>query len=206
MTSLAGRRMELPARAEPGPPGSGGPRHGLGTGGACIWFTGLSGSGKTTTAEILRTLLLGAGRRVTLLDGDVVRTHLSKGLGFSKEDRDTNVRRIGFVAREIVAHGGIVICATVSPYRSARDEVRTMLGPDFIEVFVDTPLEECERRDSKGLYARARCGEIPAFTGVSDPYETPLQPEVVIGTVGRSPHVNASLILAEIRERGLLDL
>ena len=124
--------------------------------GFCVWFTGLSGAGKSTTADIVTVLLQERGRAVTLLDGDVVRTHLSKGLGFSREDRDANIRRIGFVAAEIVKHGGAVICAAVSPYRSTRDEVRQLVGKDrFIEVFVDTPLDECERRDVKGMYARA---------------------------------------------------
>lgn len=173
--------------------------------GACIWLTGLSGAGKTTTAEIIGQRLTQAGRRVTMLDGDVVRTHLSKGLGFSKEDRDTNVRRIGFVAREIVGHGGIVVCATVSPYRGARDEVRAMLGADFIEVYVDTPIEICEERDSKGLYAKARRGEIAAFTGVSDPYEAPPRPELVLTTIDRTPEANAELVIGELRGRGLLD-
>ena len=152
------------------------PRHKQG---ACIWFTGLSGSGKSTTADVLTTLLLEAGRQVTVLDGDVVRTHLSKGLGFSKEDRDTNILRIGFVAGEIVRHGGIVICAAVSPYRATRNEVRNRIGPgQFVEVFVDTPLEVCEDRDTKGMYARARRGEIKGFTGIDDPYEPPVNPEL----------------------------
>src|SRR4029077_3289094 len=129
--------------------------------GVCIWFTGLSGSGKTTTADALVALLEARGRVVTLLDGDVVRTHLSKGLGFSREDRDTNVRRIGYVAGEVVRHGGIAVAAVVSPYRATRDEVRAML-PDgaFLEVFVDTPIEVCEDRDVKGWYAKARTGEV----------------------------------------------
>ena len=122
--------------------------------GVCVWFTGLSGAGKSTTAERVGALLLEHGRRVvTLLDGDVVRTHLSKGLGFSREDRDANVRRVGFVASEVVRHGGAVVCALVSPYRATRNEVRALIGGDrFIEVFVDTPLEVCEQRDVKGLY------------------------------------------------------
>src|SRR5205085_10095349 len=128
------------------------PRHRQGV---CIWFTGLSGAGKSTTADVLTVLLLEHGRHVTMLDGDVVRTHLSKGLGFSKDDRDTNIRRIGFVAAEIVRHGGVVICAAISPYRATRAECRAMMGADqFVEVFVDTPLEVCEARDSKGLYAK----------------------------------------------------
>jgi sulfate adenylyltransferase len=173
--------------------------------GVCVWFTGLSGSGKTTTAEILRSMIVRRGRRVTMLDGDVVRTHLSKGLGYSREDRDANVRRIGFVAGEIVGHGGFVICATVSPYRAARDEVRAMVGPDrFIEVFVDTPLEECERRDTKGLYAKARRGEIQHFTGIDDPYEAPEAAEVILSDPSRSPSENASLVMDELRRRSLV--
>ena len=147
--------------------------------GFCIWFTGLSGAGKSTIADILAVLLMEQGRQVTLLDGDVVRTHLSKGLGFSKEDRDTNIRRIGFVASEIVRHQGVVICAAVSPYRATRNECRAAVGPDqFIEVFVDTPLEICEQRDTKGMYAKARRGEIHGFTGIDDPYEPPSNPEL----------------------------
>lgn len=171
----------------------------------CIWFTGLSGSGKTTTAEIVRALVVRQGRRVTMLDGDVVRTHLSKGLGYSRADRDTNVRRIGFVAREIVLHGGVVICATVSPYRAARDEVRAMIGSDrFIEVFVDTPLAECERRDTKGLYAKARRGEITQFTGIDDPYEPPEHAEIILADPNRSPAENAALVMDELLNRSLI--
>ncbi|MFQ5929952.1 MAG: bifunctional sulfate adenylyltransferase/adenylylsulfate kinase, partial [Acidobacteriota bacterium] len=152
------------------------PRHRQGV---CIWFTGLSAAGKSTTAEVLTTLLLEHGRQVTVLDGDVVRTHLSKGLGFSREDRDINIRRIGFVAAEIVRHGGTVICAAVSPYRATRNDVRNMVGSDrFVEVFVDTPLDICEQRDIKGLYARARRGELKGFTGIDDPYEAPEHPEL----------------------------
>src|SRR5207248_2646912 len=140
------------------------PRHQQGI---CIWFTGLSGAGKSTTAQILTIMLLEHGRQVTLLDGDVMRTHISACLGFSKEDRDTNIRRIGFVAAEIVRHGGVAVCAAVSPYRATRDEVRAMFGPNqFIEVFVDTPVEVCEARDAKGLYAKARQGVVRNFTGV----------------------------------------
>ena len=133
---------------------------------------------------MLSVLLLEAGRQVTGLDGDVVRTHLSKGLGFSREDRDANILRIGFVASEIVRHGGTVMCAAVSPYRTTRDAVRAMMNEDqFIEVFVDTPLEVCEERDVKGMYAKARRGEIKEFTGISDPYEAPLNPEITLNTV-----------------------
>lgn len=178
------------------------PRHRQGL---CVWFTGLSGSGKSTTAEVLTVRLLALGRQVTLLDGDVVRTHLSKGLGFSKEDRDTNIRRIGFVAAEIVRHGGVAICAAVSPYRATRDEVRAMVGADrFLEVFVDTPLEVCEQRDVKGLYARARRGELRGFTGIDDPYEPPLHAEVTLDTTARSAEENADRIVAEATRRGFL--
>lgn len=169
------------------------PRHKQGF---CIWFTGLSGAGKSTTAEILTVLLQEHGRQVTVLDGDVVRTHLSRGLGFDKEDRDLNIRRIGFVAAEIVRHGGTVVCAAVSPYRATRNDVRNMVGPDrFIEVFVDTPIEECERRDTKGMYAKARRGEIKNFTGVDDPYEAPQHAEIDLLTVDRLPEENAGRIL-----------
>ncbi len=173
--------------------------------GVCIWFTGLSGSGKSTNAEILTYLLMEHGRQVTLLDGDVVRTHLSKGLGFSKEDRDTNIRRIGFVAAEIVRHGGTVVCAAVSPYRATRDDVRRMVGADrFVEVFVDTPLEVCEQRDHKGLYAKARRGEIKGFTGIDDPYEPPLNPEIRLDTVNHTAEENARMILDYLIEKGFV--
>ncbi|HEY0172553.1 MAG TPA: bifunctional sulfate adenylyltransferase/adenylylsulfate kinase [Pyrinomonadaceae bacterium] len=178
------------------------PRHRQGF---CLWFTGLSGAGKSTTADILAVKLLEHGRQVTVLDGDVVRTHLSKGLGFSKEDRDTNVRRIGFVASEVARHGGGVICAAVSPYRATRNECRGMFAPGhFVEVFVDTPLEVCEGRDTKGMYKQAREGKIKNFTGIDDPYEPPLNPELVIDTVGRSAEENAELILAHLTAEGFL--
>jgi sulfate adenylyltransferase len=178
------------------------PRHRQGV---CIWFTGLSGAGKSTTADALTVLLLEHGRQATVLDGDVVRTHLSKGLGFGKEDRDTNVRRIGFVAAEIVRHGGVVICAAVSPYQATRNDVRYMIGPDqFVEVFVDTPLEVCERRDVKGMYVKARRGEIKDFTGIDDPYEPPLQPEITLDTITHLPEENAALILQELIHRGFV--
>ncbi len=173
--------------------------------GVCIWFTGLSGSGKSTTAEILVSLLLEEGRQATLLDGDVVRTHLSKGLGFSREDRDVNVNRIGFVASEIVRHGGIAICAAVSPYRQSRNQVRQMFREgSFIEVFVDTPLDVCERRDSKGMYAKARRGEIKDFTGIDDVYEEPESAEVTLDTVSTPAAENARTILSLLRSRGFL--
>ena len=170
--------------------------------GVCIWFTGLSGAGKSTTAEILTDLLMEHGRQVTVLDGDVVRTHLSKGLGFSKEDRDANILRIGFVAAEIVRHGGVAICAAVSPYSAARNEVRAMVSAEhFIEVFVDTPLDVCEERDSKGMYAKARRGEITGFTGIDDPYEAPENPEITLDTVRNSAEENADLVLEYLAEK-----
>lgn len=178
------------------------PRHEQGF---CIWFTGLSGSGKSTTAQALISYLLERGRQVTILDGDVVRTHLSKGLGFSREDRDTNILRIGFVASEIVRHNGSVICAAISPYRATRNEVRSMVGKDrFVEVFVDTPIEVCEERDVKGLYARARRGQITGVTGVDDPYEAPVDPEITLDTVNNSPEANAARIIAFLEEKGFL--
>ncbi|HEX3721938.1 MAG TPA: bifunctional sulfate adenylyltransferase/adenylylsulfate kinase [Nitrolancea sp.] len=178
------------------------PRHRQGV---CIWMTGLSGAGKSTTCDALTVMLLEQGRQVTVLDGDVVRTNLSQGLGFSKEDRDINIRRIGFVAAEIVRHGGVVICAAVSPYRATRDEIRSMVGADhFVEVFVDTPLEVCEQRDAKGMYAKARRGEIKDFTGIDDPYEAPLSPEVRLNTVLYSPGENADAILAHLMRSGFV--
>ncbi|HUP62578.1 MAG TPA: bifunctional sulfate adenylyltransferase/adenylylsulfate kinase [Thermoanaerobaculia bacterium] len=171
--------------------------------GFCIWFTGLSGAGKSTTAEIVVSLLLEYGRQVTLLDGDVVRTHLSKGLGFSKEDRDTNIMRIGFVAAEIARHGGAVVCAAVSPYRATRDAVRELVGDDrFLEVFVDTPLEVCEQRDAKGMYAQARAGLVKNFTGIDDPYEPPRDAELTLDTERSTAEENAQKIVALLRERG----
>lgn len=178
------------------------PRHKQGF---CIWFTGLSGSGKSTTAEVLTSLLLERGKQITVLDGDVVRTHLSKGLGFSREDRDVNILRIGFVAGEIARHGGAVICAAISPYRSTRNEARKMVGEErFIEVFVDTPIDVCEQRDVKGLYARARRGQITGFTGVDDPYEEPVNPEITLQTVETSPEENARIIMQYLEDRGFL--
>ncbi len=178
------------------------PRHKQGL---CIWFTGLSGAGKSTVANALTAMLLERGRQSTLLDGDVVRTHLSKGLGFSKEDRDTNILRIGFVAGELARHHGTVVCAAISPYRHTRDAVRRMVGSaNFVEVFVNTPLEVCESRDVKGLYARARRGEIKGFTGIDDPYETPVNPEVMTETVGQTPEENARQIMEYLEEQGFL--
>ena len=173
--------------------------------GLCIWFTGLSGSGKSTIAEALTPMLLERGREATTLDGDVVRTHLSKGLGFSKEDRDTNILRIGFVAGEIARHTGTAICAAISPYSKTRNEARKMVGGDqFVEVFVNTPLETCEERDIKGLYAKARSGEIKGFTGIDDPYEVPVNPEIAVTTEDKTPTDCAREIIDYLEERGFL--
>jgi sulfate adenylyltransferase len=172
--------------------------------GVCIWFTGLSGSGKSSTAEVLVPLLMEYGKQITVLDGDVIRTHLSKGLGFSKEDRDTNILRIGFVAGEIVRHGGVAICAAISPYRAARNEARKMVGDNFVMVYMDTPIEVCEQRDSKGLYAKARRGELRGFTGVDDPYEPPIEPEITLHTVDISAEENARSIINYLQQQGLL--
>ena len=175
------------------------PRH---KSGFVVWFTGLSGSGKSTTAEVLTSLLLERGRSLTVLDGDVVRTHLSKGLGFSAEDRDINILRIGFVAGEIARAGGAVITAAISPYRKTRNEARKMVGENFLEVYVNTPLEVCEARDIKGLYAKARRGEIKGFTGIDDPYEEPVNPEITLNTVDHTPEENAVAILNFLEDRG----
>ncbi|MEI6289698.1 MAG: bifunctional sulfate adenylyltransferase/adenylylsulfate kinase [Chloroflexota bacterium] len=176
--------------------------------GYCIWFTGLSGSGKSATTQVLTSLLLERGREVAILDGDVVRTHLSKGLGFSKEDRDTNILRIGFVAGEIVHAGGTVICAAISPYRATREEARKMVGENFVEVFMDTPVEVCEQRDVKGLYAKARQamvdGKPMGFTGVDDPYEQPVSPEISLMGSGVTPEDNARKIVSYLEEQGYI--
>ncbi|HSG26394.1 MAG TPA: bifunctional sulfate adenylyltransferase/adenylylsulfate kinase [Anaerolineales bacterium] len=173
--------------------------------GFCLWFTGLSGSGKSTIAQALIPMLFERGRQLSVLDGDVVRTHLSRGLGFSKEDRDTNILRIGFVAGEIARHNGTVICAAISPYSQTRNEVKKMIGRDrFIEVYVDTPLEVCEQRDVKGLYAKARAGEIKGFTGIDDPYEAPRDPEIRLDTVIKSPEECARQVVEYLTNRGFL--
>ena len=178
--------------------------------GFCIWFTGLSGSGKSATTQVLTSLMLERGREIALLDGDVVRTHLSKGLGFSKEDRDTNILRIGFVAGEIARAGGAVICAAISPYRSTRNEARKMVGEDkFITVFMDTPVEVCEQRDVKGLYAKARQamrdGNPMGFTGVDDPYEPPIDPEITLKGFDSTPEENAQIVIKYLEEQGYLN-
>jgi adenylyl-sulfate kinase len=165
--------------------------------GFVVWFTGLSGAGKTTVANIVEAELEQRGHVVDHLDGDIVRTHLSKGLGFSKEDRDTNISRIGWVASRVARAGAAVIVSAISPYEEARRHVRSLVEPHvpFVEVYVATPLEECARRDPKGLYAAAFAGEIDNFTGVSAPYEEPSDPEVRIDTTGVSPSESARTVL-----------
>lgn len=175
--------------------------------GVCVWFTGLHNAGKSTTAALLSTLLQEYGRQVTLLDGDVVRTHFSEGLGYSKEDRDDHVRRMGYVASEIVRHGGVAVCAAVSPYRTTRNDVRsTVKDGHYIEVFVDTPLEVCEKRDTKGMYAMARNGQIKEFTGIDAPYEAPRHPEIRVETVGKSAEENAREIVNYLADHGFIIL
>jgi adenylylsulfate kinase len=191
-TGSAGSERELRAAAE----GSG----------FTLWFTGLSGSGKTTIAELVRPELERRGRLVEWLDGDEVREHLSKGLGFSKEDRDTNIDRIGWVASRLTRHGAAVIVSAISPYREARQKARNMVEQhgQFIEVFVDASVEECARRDVKGLYERAFRGEIKEFTGVSDPYEPPESPEIRIESEHEEPSESAERIVALLEEQGLI--
>jgi len=171
--------------------------------GVTLWFTGLPSSGKSTLARMLERQLRKWGVRVELLDGDVVRTHLSKGLGFSKEDRETNVKRIGFVCHLLTRNGVAAIASAVSPYRETRDYNRRMIG-QFVEIFVKTPLEECEKRDVKGLYKKARAGDIQGFTGVDDPYEEPLNPEIVCETSSETPEQSAEKILKRLEALGYL--
>ena len=173
------------------------------TTGFTIWFTGLSGAGKSTISTILERELCALGRKVEVLDGDVIRTHLSKGLGFSKEDRDTNIRRIGWVCEVLSRNDVIAIAAAISPYRAIRDEIRERI-PNFFEVFVDVPLEVAIERDVKGLYKKALAGEIRGFTGVDDPYEPPLDPELVVRTDKETPDESAARILAALRELGYI--
>ena len=169
--------------------------------GATVWTTGLSGSGKTTIAREVARRLRERGVKVEILDGDVVRTNLSKGLGFTKEDRDINIRRIGFVANLLSRNGVIAITAAISPYRAIRDEVRASTDR-FIEVFVDAPIEVCESRDVKGMYAKARAGEIKGFTGVDDPYEPPLHPEIVCNTAHETIEQSVDKLMAYLESHG----
>ena len=176
-------------------------------GGFTVWFTGLSGAGKTTIAHLLGPALDERGCIVEYLDGDTVRTRLSKGLGFSKEDRDTNIERIGWVASRLVRQGAAVICAAISPYEETRRKARNLIeehGP-VVEVFVKASVEECARRDVKGLYEKAFAGELKGFTGVDDPYEAPTAPEVVVDTEQLDPEESARLVLAKLEELGVLD-
>jgi bifunctional enzyme CysN/CysC len=187
----AGSEEQPSAHATPGHPG------------LTVWFTGLSGAGKTTICEAVHRNLAARGYKVESLDGDVVRRHLSKGLGYSREDRNENIRRIGFVAELLTRNGVVVLVAAISPYREIREEVRAMVG-DFVEVFVNAPLAVCERRDPKGLYVKARAGQLPAFTGIDDPYEPPVSPEVECRTDRETVEQSAARVMAAIeRAMGL---
>ena len=175
--------------------------------GFTLWLTGLSGAGKTTLAGLLATELRARGARIEVLDGDEVRTNLSKGLGFSKEDRDTNIRRIGYVCRLLSRNGVGTVSAAISPYSAVRDEVRSAVeqdGAEFIEVFVKCPIAVLAERDVKGLYKKALAGELKGFTGVSDPYQEPLAPDVVVETDRESVEFSVSKILLELERRGLI--
>ena len=171
--------------------------------GFILWFTGLSGSGKTTISKALEVELKGRGCKVEILDGDVVRTNLSKGLGFSQEDRDTNIRRIGFVANLLSRNGIVAMAAAISPYRAIRDEIRA-IEPNFVEVYVKATLEVCESRDVKGLYAKARAGEIKGFTGIDDAYEEPLNPEIICCTERESVEDSVKKVLSKLEDLGYI--
>jgi adenylylsulfate kinase len=171
-----------------------------------LWFTGLSGAGKTTVSEIVeKELRRRIGGKVEVLDGDIVRTNLSKGLGFSRADRDTNILRIGFVAKLLTRNGVAVIVSAISPYKEARDQVRRDIGEDFVEVFVSCPVEVCAKRDVKGLYEKAYTGEIENFTGVSDPYEPPAAPELILKTDEEEPEESARKVIAKLEKLGYLE-
>ncbi|TAG97218.1 MAG: adenylyl-sulfate kinase [Oscillatoriales cyanobacterium] len=171
--------------------------------GFILWFTGLSGSGKTTISKALEPELKARGCKVEILDGDVVRTNLSKGLGFSKADRDINILRIGFVANLLSRNGVVAITAAISPYQAIRDEVRAMES-NFVEVYVKAPLEVCEGRDVKGMYAKARKGQIKGFTGIDDPYEEPINPEIICYTDQESLQESVTKILGKLEELGYI--
>ena len=173
--------------------------------GFTLWFTGLSGAGKTTISEIVERELRERHGKIEVLDGDIVRTNLSKGLGFSREDRDTNILRIGFVANLLTRNGVGVIVSAISPYKEARDQVRREIGEDFLEVFIDCPVEVCAERDVKGLYAKAYAGEIKEFTGVSDPYEPPAAPELTVKTDEEDPQESAQRVIGKLEELGYLE-
>ena len=173
------------------------------TTGFTIWFTGLSGAGKTTLAKRVQKIIIKRGMNVELLDGDVVRTNLSKGLGFSKEDRDTNIRRIGFVAGMLARNNAVCIAAAISPYQSIRDEIRAM-HTNFVEVYTACSIDKLEERDTKGLYKKARAGEIKGFTGIDDPYEAPANPEVFIDTETETIDDSTMKIIRHLEQRGLI--
>ncbi len=171
--------------------------------GFTIWFTGMSGAGKSTISAIIERRLRKAGAPVEVLDGDVVRTHLSKGLGFSKEDRDENIRRIGWVSELLVRHGVVAVVAAISPYRAVREEVRAKIVR-FVEVYVECPVEVLAQRDVKGLYKKALAGEVSQFTGISDPYEAPTNPEVTVNSSIETPDESAAKIWATLKGLGLI--
>lgn len=175
----------------------------MGQRGVTVWFTGLSGAGKTTICQAVEKELRAQGHQIEVLDGDIVRENLTKGLGFSKEDRDENIRRIGFVAHLLTRNGVIVLVSAISPYRAIREEVRQKIG-DFVEVYVSTPLEVCEARDVKGLYKRARAGQIKQFTGIDDPYEPPINPEVDCKTQQETPEESVNKVLTCLEQLGYL--
>ncbi len=171
--------------------------------GVTLWFTGLSGAGKTTISQVVLATLKEKGYKIEVLDGDVVRTNLTKGLGFSKEDRDTNVRRIGFVSDLLTRNGVIVIVSAISPYRAIREELKEKIG-NFVEIFVNAPLNVCEDRDVKGLYKKARSGEIKMFTGISDPYEAPTNPDIECRTDLEELNESVNKVFAQLKELGYL--
>jgi adenylylsulfate kinase len=171
--------------------------------GFTLWFTGLSGAGKTTLARLVETELSARGHKVEVLDGDIIRTNLSKGLGFSKEDRDTNIRRIGFVCNLLTRNDVVAIAAAISPYREVRDELRRDIGA-FVEVYVSCPIDVLAERDVKGLYKKALAGEIKNFTGVDDPYESPLAAEVIVETDVETPEESAARIISKLEELSLV--
>ena len=174
--------------------------------GCTLWFTGLSGAGKSTVSVLVARELEARGHVVEVLDGDVVRTHLSRGLGFSRADRDANIERIGWVASRLARAGAVVVVAAISPYAEARARARALIeaaGGTFLEVWVATPLAECERRDPKGLYRRARAGDLAGMTGVDDPYEVPVAPDITLDTAGETPAESAARLLVELARRGL---
>ena len=172
--------------------------------GYILWFTGLSGAGKSTLASRVSKSLLERGAKVEVLDGDEVRENLSKGLGFTKEDRDVNIRRIGFVANLLARNGVVAVSAAISPYRAVRDEVRAKAEVPFVEIYVEAPIEVLEARDTKGLYKKARAGMIRNFTGISDPYEPPLDAEVVVRSAEESVETSAAKVLGYLEKRGLV--